>query len=46
MAQTGGSGDKRSAKRSQRFTTGPNPGGYALYSVTLSANSYFDTSEP
>ena len=39
MAQTGGSGDKRSAKRSQRFTTGPNPGGYALYSVTLSANS-------
>ena len=39
MAQTGESGDKRSARRSQRFTTGSNPGGYALDSVTVSANS-------
>ena len=39
MAQTSPSGDKRSARRSQRFTTGSNPGGYALDSVTLSANS-------
>ena len=37
MAQTGESGDKRSTRRSQRFATGSNPGGYALDSVTLSA---------
>ena len=43
MAQTGGSTDKRSAKRSQRFTTGPNPGGYALDSVTLSADEVLAT---
>ena len=39
MAQTGESSDKRSARRSQRFTTGSNPGGYALDSLTFSANS-------
>ena len=43
MAQTGGSTDKRSARRSQRFTTGSNPGGYALDSVTFSAQSASDT---
>ena len=37
MAQTGGSTDKRSTRRSQRFTTGSNPGGYALDSVTFSS---------
>ena len=37
MAQTGESNDRRSARRSQRFTTGSNPGGYALDSVTVSA---------
>ena len=36
MAQTGESTDKRSARRSQRFTPGSNPGGYALDSVTVS----------
>ena len=43
MAQTGGSTDKRSARRSQRFTTGSNPGGYSLDSVTFSAHSASDT---
>ena len=38
MAQTGPSGDKRSARRSQRFTTGSNAGGYALDSVAFSAH--------
>ena len=37
MAQTGESNDKRSARRSQRFTTGSNEGGYALDSVDLLA---------
>ncbi len=38
MAQAGESNDRRSARRSQRFTTGSNPGGYALDSVTVSAD--------
>ena len=37
MAQADESNDRRSARRSQRFTTGSNPGGYALDSVTVSA---------
>ena len=37
LGQSGRSTDDRSARRSQRFTTGSNPGGYALDSVTVSA---------
>ena len=43
MAQAGESGDKRSARRSQRFTTGSNPGGYALDSVTVSTERATDS---
>ena len=39
MAQTGESNDRREGRRSQRFTTGSNPGGYALDSVTFSSLS-------
>ena len=43
MAQTGESNDRREVRRSQRFTTGSNPGGYALDSVTVSANRANDS---